>query len=287
MQAINRGHILAYINKRLNEPSAISTAVPSTDKEDRRRRLRPVSSETVRKELIILKHILRLAVKLQRLKRNPFEDLEPQEWPTRGQERTRHLVGDEWTRLLAATPLAMRPAVVLLVNSGMRRGEMMNLEWSDVNLETGTAWIATTKGGIRTGKGRWVRLQREMIELIKMLPPLASSQKLFWQFKATQLSTEIGRAIRRAQLRNLRLHDLRHTFATTIRQSGHGLDTIAKLLGHADLRQTKRYAHLAEEQMTQALESLAGRFTSNPNENREEEVCSSVPNPSPEGKTDL
>jgi integrase len=234
------------------------------EKQDRRRRLRPVTGETARKELTIMKHILRLAVKLQQLTRNPFDDLEPQEWPAHGQERTRHLVGDEWQRLLAATPLAMRPAVVLLVNSGMRRGEMMNLEWSDVNLETGTAWIAKTKGSIRTGKGRWVRLPVEMIELIKMLPPLASSRKLFWQFKATQLSTEIGRAIRRAQLHNLRLHDLRHTFATTIRQSGHGLDTIAKLLGHADLRQTKRYAHLAEEQMTQALQSLSGRFTSTP-----------------------
>jgi site-specific recombinase XerD len=58
------------------------------------------------------------------------------------------------------------------------------------------------------------------------------------------------------------MHDLRHTFATTLRKAGYGIDVIAQLLGHADLRQTQIYAHIADETLNDAVASVQGQFVS-------------------------
>lgn len=261
MRLISRESILAYVNKRLNDaPVRVDPTAEPAPKEDRRRRLRPVSGETVRKELVILKHILRIAVKLKVLGWNPFNDIEPKEWPSKGQERTRHLMGDEWVRLLTAVPEQMRAAVIVMVNSGIRRGELMGLEHADLNLKTGMGWIAKTKGGIRTGKGRWVRFTLDMVELLRAQPRQKGNPRVFWAFKANQLSVEIGRAVKRAGLENFRLHDLRHSFATSLKEEGFDIDIIAKLLGHSDLRMTMRYAHIGNKQLDEAVESISGRY---------------------------
>src|SRR5438132_1578691 len=94
MSKITRAKLIAYIDKRLNHDHA--------------------SRESVRKELTVFKHALRIAVKIQLLARNPFEDLEQKDWPPKGEERTRHLVGDEWPRLIAEVPRIMRPAAAVL-----------------------------------------------------------------------------------------------------------------------------------------------------------------------------
>jgi integrase len=254
MRLITRERILAYVNKRLHEK-------PEEETRDRRRRLRPISSETVRKELVTLKHVLRIAVKLRVLARNPFDDIESKEWPSKGQERTRHLVGDEWSRLLTATPEGMRSALIVMVNSGMRRGELMGLEHADLNAQTGMGWIAKTKGGARTGKGRWVRFTHDMVELLQAQPRQKGSRLIFWQFSSSQLSVEIGRAVKRAGLENFRLHDLRHSFATSLREQGCGIDLIAKLLGHSDLRMTARYAHLGSRMLDDAVATIVGKYS--------------------------
>jgi integrase len=240
MRDIDRRSLIAYIAKRKTEKA---------------------SNETIRKELTTLKHALRIAVKIRLLPRNPFDDLERKDWPPPGIERTRHLIDDEWLRLMGALPIDKRPAVILLVNSGMRRGELCGLEWQDIDLEGRIAWAARTKAGVRTGRGRWVNLTPATLEILRMMPRKQDEPRILWQFTPNALTVAFRRAAKAARLHNLRLHDLRHTFATSVRQAGHGIDVIAQLLGHADLRQTKRYAHLGSEEMTTAADSIEGKFT--------------------------
>jgi site-specific recombinase XerD len=59
------------------------------------------------------------------------------------------------------------------------------------------------------------------------------------------------------------MRHFKHTFATDLRKDGFGLDVIAKLLGHSDLRQTKRYAHLGDELLVEAVRSLEGKYIIN------------------------
>jgi integrase len=237
MSQINRQRIIAYIDYRKNGKGG----------------KRKVGNETVRKELTILKHVLRIAVKLGMLSKNPFEELDKKDWPPKGQERTRHASGDEWPRLLREVPLVMRPAVIVLVNSGIRRGELMNLEHTDLDFERGVAYLPKTKNG----KPRWFRLGPEIIELLKGLDVQQGNPKVFWQFTRNNLSVTVKRAVRRAGIQDFRLHDLRHTFATQVRQNGHGLDVIQKLLGHSDPRMTQRYAHLGDDLLNQAARFIS------------------------------
>jgi hypothetical protein len=80
-------------------------------------------------------------------------------------------------------------------------------------------------------------------------------------FTANALTVAFSRAVRKAKISDFHLHDLRHSFATELRKRGNGLDVIAKLLGHSDLRMTQRYAHLGDEILEQATQSIQGVFT--------------------------
>jgi integrase len=243
MRQVNRQRIVKYINHRKS----------GTEKQ------RGVSNESIRKELNILKHLLRIAVKLKMLARNPFDDLEGKDWPEKGQERTRHLSRDEWPRILREVPVVMRPAVILCVNTGLRRGELMNLRWTDLNSSKGVGYLPKTK----SGKPRWFHLSKDMIALIKDLPRKKDEPRVFWQFSPSALTVAFRRAVKRSGVADFHLHDLRHTFATQIRQQGqgHGLDALQKLLGHSDPRMTQRYAHLGDELLVQAASSIDGLFS--------------------------
>lgn len=238
MGAIDRPRILAYTNKRLAS----------------------VSRETVRKELGILKHILRIAVKLQLLLRNPFEDLESKDWPARGEDRTRHLPPEEWNRLLFFLPEDKRAAAIILVNTGLRRGELFSLQWTDLDFRHKIGYLKTTK----SRKPRWFILTAQVIETLKTVPRVKNNPKIFCLYSANALTIAIQRAAVKAGLIDFRLHDLRHTFATSIRQRGAGLDVVQDLLGHADPRQTRRYAHLGDDQLEKSARLIEGMFTIQP-----------------------
>jgi integrase len=157
-----------------------------------------------------------LATKQGFLERNPFDDLEPKDWPKKGEERTRHLVGDEWERLLIHVPEEMRAAVMILVNTGCRRGELMNLKHSDVNLDSRIVYLGKTK----TGKNRWMPLTPDVVQLIKGLPRRVGDHRVFPFFTPNALSVAVKRAIRKAKIPDFRLHDLRQNAESQKMPSG-------------------------------------------------------------------
>jgi integrase len=179
MSQINRRRIVNYIDKRKSGDAKKHGA----------------SNETIRKELNVLKHVLRIAVKLRLLARNPFDDLDTKDWPEKGEERTRHLVGDEWPRLLREIPMVMRPAVILKVN--IRRSELMNLKPTDLDSEKGVGYLPKTKNG----KPRWFYLSQDIITVLKDLPRKQGEPRLFWQFSANALTVAFRRAVKRAVLK--------------------------------------------------------------------------------------
>lgn len=123
MNHITRERILAYVNDRLGKASRGS----------------------LRNELRVLRHIMRMGTRLGRLSADPFTTLERGELPGRPEPRIRHVSQEEWRLILNALPVSCRLPVVLLVYTGLRRGELFKLTWEDVDLERGTALITHTK----------------------------------------------------------------------------------------------------------------------------------------------
>lgn len=147
-------------------------------------------------------------------------------------------------------------AARLLIFTGCRLNEIMTLQWSDVDLAERALRLPDSKSGAKV-----VHLGQPAVDLLRdakridanpwvitgSLPgKRLSDLQPFWQ-----------RVRARAGVKDVRIHDLRHTFASTAVASGQGLPMIGKLLGHTQVQTTARYAHLAAEPVRLAADAVA------------------------------
>ena len=135
----------------------------------------------------------------------------------------------------------------------MRYGEIMRLQWQDIDFENGFIRLERTKNNDR----RSIPL---MSGVSKIMNSLTQQQNEGYLFKSKRTGKSImlwpafARAVHRAHIDNF--HDLRHTTASYLAMSGENLIIIAEILGHKTLAMVKRYAHLNQEHKVRALEKL-------------------------------
>ena len=148
--------------------------------------------------------------------------------------------------------------VLLSINTGMRRGEVFNLKWENVNLERA---IITIDGDFsKSGKTRHIPLNTEAFNVLKTWKKERNHPTLVFPSKNGRKFNNIKRSwaglLKEANIENFRWHDLRHHFASRLVMSGVDLNTVRELLGHSDMTMTLRYAHLAPEHKANAVEKL-------------------------------
>ena len=152
--------------------------------------------------------------------------------------RARFLSDAERTALLAACKESPSPAlyalVLLALTAGARRGELYALRWADVDLTRRWAIFPKTKNGTARG----VPLVASVVTELQKLP--RTDERVFPAMMTRAWRT----AVRNAGLLDFRFHDVRHSAASHLVQSGANLIEIAILLGHKDIRMTQRYAHV-------------------------------------------
>jgi integrase len=192
----------------------------------------------------LLSKLFTLASKRWKLcSNNPCQGIER----NREQPRERFLSGDELARLTEA--LAAHPrreaanAIRLLLLTGARYGELLSATWDQFDL-TGGTW---TKPSSHTKQKRThhVPLSPPALELLAKLREQLNSEYVFKHRHRDALRDDWARICRAADLRNVRLHDLRHSFASILVAGGATLPMIGRLLGHSNINTTNRYAHLA------------------------------------------
>ncbi len=222
------------------------------------RRSQNAKTATLAKELEVLRHALNFAVKeWEWLDRNPFEKVKIDK-PNNKIERW--LTSEEEQRLLDASPDWLKDIIAFALNTGMRRNEILSLQWSEVDLSRRTATLLKTKNKEK----RTVPLNQTALELLRTKNKVRSISGLVF---AGQACTKIiGRNLLRAfyaaretaKLTDVRFHDLRHTFATRLVQSGIDLYVVKELLGHKTITMTMRYAHHFPESLRHGVEVLDG-----------------------------
>lgn len=138
--------------------------------------------------------------------------------------------------------------------TGMRRGEIFNLKWFDVDFNRGLIQIRESK----SGKKRVVPINVTIKMLLDDLKP--KSEYVFPSPKTGGKLDNIKRSFRRAVteagIEDFRFHDLRHTAATRMADAGADTFTLMKILGHSDIRMTARYAHATDAALRRAVENL-------------------------------
>lgn len=147
-------------------------------------------------------------------------------------------------------------AIRLLVLTGCRKSEVLTLQWPHVNFETGYLELPDSK----TGQKR-VPIGAPALELLTSLRRLEGNPYVFPGEKPGQHLVGLPRvwnAVRKeAELEDVRLHDLRHSFASVGAGAGMGLAVVGKLLGHRDPKTTARYAHIADDPAKSAADRIS------------------------------
>ena len=152
-------------------------------------------------------------------------------------------------------------AIRLLLLTGCRKGEILNLRWNEVDLEANELRVPDTKTGPRT-----ISLSPEAAGVLAAIPgvdgnPFVIPGKI--KGKAMRNLNDPWEIICvRAGLEDMRLHDCRHSYASRVLALGESLPMIGRLLGHTQVETTARYAHLAEDSVKESTgrvsESIAG-----------------------------
>ena len=182
--------------------------------------------------------------------------------------RERFLSDDEYRRLGSAlrdaesegfassTAIA---AIRLLMLTGCRSGEIKSLKWEHVDLEAGELRLPDSKSGAKV-----VHLGDPAISVLRGIARREGSPWVLPGLKPdrhiTYLHDAWRRILERAGIDNLRIHDLRHSFASGGLLVGEGLPMIGKLLGHTKVQTTQRYAHLANDPVKAAANRIASRI---------------------------
>jgi integrase len=210
--------------------------------------------------IALMSKMLNLAIRWQWVERNEagFVERNPE------QPRERFLADREYGQLLraigASKNVLAAKAIHLLLLTGARRSEVLSARWDQFDLEKGV-WrkpAATTK----QNRLHQVPLSQEAVELICSLPRDGEQPHLFPSGSKVGHLTDVKKtwgAIRReAGIGDMRLHDLRHAFASTVVSSGYSLPVVGALLGHTQPQTTARYAHLVDDKLREATNRAAG-----------------------------
>lgn len=173
---------------------------------------------------------------------------------------------DEAPRLLAgAGDSEARTMMLVALRTGLRLGELRALRWSDVDLVGGRIMVRQSIvrgvfGVPKSGKAREVPLGDDVVAALKrqrhLRGPLVFCDPAGAVLEVPKVRYQIARACRKAGLREVGWHVLRHSFASHLAMRGAPLKAIQELLGHATITMTMRYAHLSPDVSRQAVKLL-------------------------------
>jgi len=226
------------------------------------KRLREISPVSVNVELRMLKAAFSTAKRWRMTEGNPFDGVTFARVP---EQAPLALSTDDLQKLLACIREGwFRDIVLFAVMTGMRRGEIMNLRWSDVdferrvvNVETNATWKT------KHGKRRAVPLNETAVLLLRSRVGISPSEYVFTlndrKISESWVSHLFKRYVRAAHLSNprYRFHSLRHTTATNLLRAGESIHIVQRILGHSSVKVTEGYSGLVGAELHEAVNKIS------------------------------
>jgi len=221
-----------------------------------------VAKSTVNREITIMKKMFNLAIDWNLTNVNNV--LKVKLFSEKDTQKERILTEEEEFKLLAESPDYLKPILITALNTGMRKGEILNLKWNQVDFNKRTVRVEHTKGG----RNRIIPINDPLYQLLMKAKDLNGKNTYIFPNPKTGLPfTDVKKSFKnsckRAGIDDLRFHDLRHTCATRLIESGTDIITIRDILGHFSVRVTQRYTHSNQNQKKEAVERLAKKSLKN------------------------
>jgi len=238
------------------------TARDALKKERNKRTGQPFAPATVNRYSMNMSGVLTVAVEEWfLLENNPARIKQLPENNT----RDRILTDDEQERLITACEeveeVALLPFVLMVLGSGARAGELLNLRWNDVDLQRGSAILRDTKNG----DTRTIPVMGYALDSLKNYRTAFHALPIGSAFVFKNNTGRVPFAYQRswneartaAGIPDFKFHDIRHTAASIVAMAGRSLGEVGALLGHRSVQTTRRYAHYATKHTLQMGEIIA------------------------------
>lgn len=221
-----------------------------------KRRQEGAAASTLNKEIGTMRHAFNIAIQeWEWCRENPVSRVTME--PVHNQI-DRWLTDAEEKALIEASPNWLREILLFALNTGMRRGEILALQWRDVDFTRGVLVVMKSKNHER----RTIPLNNQVFELLMTKQnrgpkgPFVFSTSCGTAIDGRNLARAFYDALETSGIENFRFHDLRHTFATRLAQRGVDIYKVQRLLGHKSPAMTQRYAHHSPESLRDGVEVL-------------------------------
>ena len=213
-----------------------------------------ISFRSVNLEIATLHHFFNFCIKKAYLDKNPATGVKK----LNELSRLKTLSDDDIQKLIAgATNKLTRDLITFLIYTGCRKGEALNLKWDDVDLKNDVIAVKGTK----TKYDRYIPISKPLKELLSRIEKKDDCLYIFNDNgrKLGNFRKSFMTACRNAGLKDLRIHDLRHVFASKMVMNGTSLYITGELLGHRTTQMTKRYSHLVPDTLKKAVDEVWGK----------------------------
>lgn len=230
---------------------------------------RKVANSTVNRYRAALSKMFNLGIENKLIKENPvkyFKKMKEQNY------KIRFLTIEEEQRLFAEIEKGyevitrerikkiiypyshIKPLVIAALQTGMRRGELFNLKWSNIDFDYGFIDLLETK----SGKSRKIPISEKLMNLLNSLDKVSEYVFINPETKLpyTDIKHSFSSVLKKAKINDFRFHDLRHTVATRLVEAGIDLVVVKEILGHAEISTTMRYAHPVPKRKQEAISVL-------------------------------
>ena len=209
---------------------------------------------TANRCLILLRYAMNLAVRweIPGMTKNPTKDVPLFEDPS---NKERYLSEEEAQTLYRAVQASRNPMlqyiIPMLILTGARKREVLDAKWTEFDLERRQWRVSVTKAG----KPRYVPLSDGVVQMLSTMPHdnrtwVFPNPKTAKPYVSIFISWDTAR--KQAGLADVRIHDLRHSFASFLVNAGRSLYEVQKILGHTQIKTTQRYAHLSQDTLIDA-----------------------------------
>ncbi len=212
---------------------------------------RNLKNSSINRYLEILSKMFNLGIDNGLITQNPVSKVKKLQ---EDNHKIRFLTTEEENRLYKALPDFLKPIVTVALQTGMRKGEILNLQWNNIDFEYGFIELLKTK----TGKARKIPISDKLMEILKNQEK--ESDYVFINPETglpyVDIKKSFNKAKEEAGIKDFRFHDLRHTVATRLVEKGIDLLVVMDILGHTNIETTMRYAHPIPKRKQDAISVL-------------------------------
>jgi integrase len=220
-------------------------------------------SATVNRYTATLKHMFTKAFEWEMVNEDTRNKVRKVKQLEENNKRLRYLSPEECETLINCCSDYLKPIVITALHTGMRKTEILSLKWKQVDINNGYIHLSDTK----SGKRRSIPINETLYKTLKSIERRLDVQYVFFNPKTGKRYNDIkkafNRACEKAGISDYTFHDNRHTFASQLLMGGGDLVALKEILGHADIKMTLRYSHLASAHMKKAVNILDTKLKEN------------------------